>query len=601
MDNNILKNYESLEYQYNSLVNKKKQELKVISFARLLSFILIIPAYYYLDKIIGSYALGISLILLSFFLFLVKKYISFEKLLNRFKILAEINKNEILAIKHEYRSFDSGQEFTDHHHEYSFDLDFYGEGSLFQFLNRTGTKKGKYFLSQSLNNSFRSKSTIEKLQQSIQELSIEIGWRQILQAIGNESKNQNNNNNSDEIIYQRINLNSKKLLNYLTIIVPSITILMIALSIFGFVSAIFYVIPVICQWLIFTIYIKKINRFQNQFDSQSKIINSYSELLFHIENIKFSSPHLYELQNKLRVGNKTAGEITEELKKILNEFEYRQNIIVGVILNSVFLWDIRCILKMFKWQDKHANKLTDWLSVIAEFDALSSFANLNYNHPEWVMPKAVNSEYHLLAEDLGHPLITENKCITNSFDLTNNEQFVIITGANMAGKSTFLRTIGINMVLASNGSKVFASKFEFSPTKVYTNMRTSDNLMNDESYFYAELLRLQKMLNLIKNGDKLFIIIDEMLRGTNSTDKLNGSIELIKQLIKLKTRGIVATHDLNLTELSGLFPQIIKNQCFEVLLENNELSFDYKLSAGVTQTMNATFLMKKMGIIPKNN
>ena len=226
-------------------------------------------------------------------------------------------------------------------------------------------------------------------------------------------------------------------------------------------------------------------------------------------------------------------------------------------------------------------------------------SNCNYNHQEWATPDVSQSKFVFSAEDLGHPLIDEKRCIRNSFQLLPDEQIAIITGANMAGKSTFLRTIGVNLILASNGCKVCAAGFEFSPIRIYTNMRTSDNLMNDESYFYAELLRLQSMLNLLRNGEKLFVILDEMLKGTNSVDKLNGSKELIHQLISLNTHGIVATHDLGLTELARNIPSI-KNQCFEVQLHNDELNFDYKLTNGVTRTMNATFLMKKMGIIPRN-
>jgi DNA mismatch repair ATPase MutS len=232
-------------------------------------------------------------------------------------------------------------------------------------------------------------------------------------------------------------------------------------------------------------------------------------------------------------------------------------------------------------------------------DALVSLANCNYNHPGWATPTVSSSEFHFSAENMGHPLIDEKRCVRNSFQLTNDEQIVIITGANMAGKSTFLRTIGINLILASNGCKVCADSFTFSPIRIYTNMRTTDNLMSDESYFYAELLRLQSMLNHIRSGEKLFVVIDEMLKGTNSTDKLNGSKELVHQLVALKTHGIVATHDLNLTELALIYPSAIKNHCFEVQLRSDELIFDYKLTEGVTRTMNATFLMKKMGIIPK--
>lgn len=173
----------------------------------------------------------------------------------------------------------------------------------------------------------------------------------------------------------------------------------------------------------------------------------------------------------------------------------------------------------------------------------------------------------------------------------------IITGANMAGKSTFLRTVGVNMILAMNGCRVCADSFSLTPVPVYTNMRTTDNLQKDESYFYAELLRLQQMLELINEGTQVFIIIDEMLKGTNSIDKLNGSKALIEKLIALGANGLVATHDLKLTELKEQFPDKIINQCFEVTLANDNLRFDYKLQDGVTTTMNATYLMKQMGII----
>jgi len=321
-------------------------------------------------------------------------------------------------------------------------------------------------------------------------------------------------------------------------------------------------------------------------------------MLQQIETLNVKSSYLLALKKKLSHNEKTASEITAELQNILNQFEYRQNIIVAIILNLIFLWDIRCVSKFYRWQQNYSSELPKWFGVIAEMDALVSFANCNYNHPEWITPQISNAGFQFKTEDLGHPLINEKRCVRNSFHYSGDEQIVIITGANMAGKSTFLRTIGINLVLASNGCKVFASSFEFSPIRIYTNMRTSDNLMNDESYFYAELLRLQSILELLRKGENLFVIVDEMLKGTNSVDKLNGSKELIHQLISLKTHGIVATHDLGLTELAHTYPSSVKNQCFEVKLYSDELNFDYKLTDGVTRTMNATFLMKKMGIIP---
>jgi DNA mismatch repair ATPase MutS len=251
-----------------------------------------------------------------------------------------------------------------------------------------------------------------------------------------------------------------------------------------------------------------------------------------------------------------------------------------------------------QWHNNYESYVAEWFDVIAQMDALISLANLNYNHPEWVLPQIVDSEGIFQAKDLGHPLIPREKRIGNSFSLKEEERIVIITGANMAGKSTFLRTLGVNLILAAQGCRVCASSFSFSPMRLFTHMRTSDNLMKDESYFYAELLRLHHMLEMLRQGENLFIIIDEMLKGTNSIDKLNGSVELLKQLIQYKIHCVVATHDLKLTELAEEHPHVIKNQCFEVNLSNNDLEFDYKLRDGVTGTMNATFLMRKMGIIP---
>jgi len=263
----------------------------------------------------------------------------------------------------------------------------------------------------------------------------------------------------------------------------------------------------------------------------------------------------------------------------------------------LLLWDLRCTLKLFQWQKKHSESIHQWFEVLAEFDALSSLANLNHNHPEWTLPKLEDGDFHLTANKLKHPLIKEAKNIGNDFRMNGHGQIAIITGANMAGKSTFLRTIGVNMILAMSGCRANASWLSLKPVDLFTNMRTTDNLQNDESYFFAELQRLKAILDEIKAGRAVFVIIDEMLKGTNSEDKLSGSIKLIEQLIALGAVGLVATHDLKLTELAESHPQHITNKCFEIKLTDDELLFDYKLTDGVTSTMNANFLMRKMGII----
>jgi DNA mismatch repair ATPase MutS len=598
MNEVILQNYKSLAKTYQSDYDAQKKLLRFISLGRFICFISIFPAYYYLQHTNKFLALSASIALIIVFFLLIKKFIRTENQLLFYQHLVEINQNEIKAMNRDLSSFDPGNEFIDPHHDYSFDLDLYGNGSLFQFLNRTVTLKGKKQLSGILNQSQRSVREIEDRQQSIQELAEELTWRQNFLAKGMETEETQNRVQIDGSLGKVINLKSSRTIQFLLFTLPALTILLTALNFSGVYPNSAYLAAIFSQWIIFVLYSKTISKFYKQFERQAKGLNRYSEMLLLIETKSFKSNYLVHLKEKLSNQGKTASQITSELQKILNEFDYRQNILVGFVLNSILLWDIRCLSKLNQWQKMYENDLSVWFEVIAEIDALSSLANCNYNHPEWAIPEVVNSEFQLIANNLGHPLIDERKCIRNSFRLSKEEQIVIITGANMAGKSTFLRTIGVNLILAANGCKVCAESLQFSPIRIYTNMRTSDNLMNDESYFYAELLRLQTMLKLIRNGGNLFVIIDEMLKGTNSTDKLNGSKELINQLISLNAHGIVATHDLGLTELVQKYPSSLKNQCFEVLLQTDELKFDYKLTDGVTRTMNATFLMKKMGIIP---
>jgi len=598
MNTEIIHHYSQLADQYKAISDTKKKQLKLLSLARFICFIGIFPAYYYLNPVSSLMAILVALLLLIAFLTLIKTFIQTEKKQLFNQQLVEINRNEIEALNRNLTAFDPGNEFIDPHHDYSYDLDLYGAGSFFQFLNRTITNRGKTQLSNLLNQSLRPADQIVNRQGAIDELAKELTWRQHFIAYGQETEDEKNKIQIDDSIGQQIILNSAKTLQFLLLTLPPLTLLLISLYAIGIVESAIYLPAVFLQWILFILYSKTISRFHRQFESQAKLLGRYVQMLQQIANRKFENSYLVALKEKLSSKGKTADLITSELQVILNQFDYRQNILVGFVLNSVMLWDIRCLSKLYRWQQDYKTDLPRWFEVIAEMDALISLANCNYNHPDWTLPTLYGSEFQFKADNMGHPLIDEARCIRNSFQIIGSEQIVIITGANMAGKSTFLRTVGINLILASAGCKVCAESFIFSPIRLFTNMRTTDNLMNDESYFYAELLRLQTLLNLLREGENLLVIIDEMLKGTNSTDKLNGSKALINQLISLNTHGIVATHDLSLTELSTLYPSSIKNQCFEVQLRDDELIFDYKLSDGVTRTMNATFLMKKMGIIP---
>lgn len=597
MNSNPQQIYQKLRSGYQLKFQKTNRQLKWISFGRLISFVLIILSLIYLWNPGAKLLVPTFTLLFASFLFLIKKYISKEKERQFYQNLIRINEDELKALDGDFSHYKEGSEFIDIHHAFSFDLDLFGPQSFFQFLNRTSTQRGQKKLASLLSSCENQSDRIIKKQEAIAELADELNWRQYFSAKGKTDADQHDFDLITEWSATSFKLKTEKNIKWLITIYPVITIAVILLNIFAIVPWGLVVVFVLSQWTFYGFSGKTIQRFHHQFGSRSKILLKYIEMLHDIEEKNFLSDHLKQLKQKLYFQNQSASLISRKLMKLINELDYGRNLVVTLVLNSIFLWDIRCIYKLSKWHQQYHQILDNWFEVIAEFDALSSFGNYNFNHGNWIVPTPITGNFILNAEGLGHPLISDQKRVDNNFILEGSGKLAIITGANMAGKSTFLRTVGINMLLAMNGCKVCARQMRFTPIQLYTNMRTTDNLMNDESYFYAELLRLQQLLELLRKGERLFVIIDEMLKGTNSVDKLNGSKELVKQLISLSAAGIVATHDLKLTELASQFPASIQNLCFEVQLTNDDLSFDYQLRSGVTQTMNATFLMKKMGII----
>lgn len=597
MEQEIIERYQALADLYQGKYDKKKVQLRLIAWLRLVLFLSIVLAIFYLVPVNHTIGWTAVLACLAAFLFLIKQSVATERLLNYYQNLVKININEIKAIRHDFSCFDPGNEYIHSEHDYSYDLDLFGENSLFQFINRTVTGEGKNRLAHSIQDSNKNVDTIRQLQQALVELASNLDWRQQFLATGYKAEKES----SDNLILnpqKSPQLKHTSFLKVVLVILPLITITLGGLWVFGVIPNQWFFLSVFSQWALFLIYSRTISQFKKIYGLKTKLLNQYIDMLGLVEKKGFTSDYLVQLKSKLYSHGKPASDITSSLQQVLNELDYSQNILVGLALDSLLLWDIRCVYRLNQWHNEYESYVAEWFDVIARIDALISFANINYNHPDWALPIIEDNGRILHAEDLGHPLIPKEKRIDNSFVLKEDEQIVIITGANMAGKSTFLRTLGVNIIFASQGCKVCAASFTFTPVRLFTHMRTSDNLMKDESYFYAELLRLHHILELLRKGENLFIIIDEMLKGTNSIDKLNGSIELLKQLIQYKTHCIVATHDLKLTELASVYPRIIKNQCFEVNLSNNELEFDYKLRDGVTSTMNATFLMRKMGIIP---
>lgn len=571
------------------------QKLKRFVWYRFLSFMLIFAPLF----VWGTHSWLTFIFLLLFvilFLFLIKQNNQQDKRKRRLTVLKKITEDELLALEYSFAHFSGGEGFLDTDHFFSYDLDLFGEGSLFQFINRTSTQSGKQRLAGWFMNPPFQKEEILKKQLAVKELSEMQEWRLQFQADGQlfeETIDMSHEIKSWSAL--ELILKNGQRTKWLINLVPVLTFLAVIPAAIGY-SNLFIWVMILAQWMILFFYGKRINEYFKFFGRKSVLLEKYMQLLQQIEEKDFQSEYLKNMHQKITEPD-LVSHIFRQLKKRVKEFEYRGNIIVGLILNSLFLWDVRCVYKLWKWHQAYHRELSGWLDVIAEIDALNSLANFAKNNSGLIFPEIRDEDFIFQATRLGHPLLNPDKRICNNFEINGWSKVAVVTGANMAGKSTFLRTVGVNLILARMGAPVCAEKLVFTPIDLYTNMRTTDSLLKEESYFFAELKRIKGVLERLQKGERIFVILDEMLKGTNSVDKLNGSKELIRKLVHLKSVSLIATHDLKLSEMEQEFPEKVSNLCFEIRIENDELVFDYLLSDGVTQTMNATFLMKKMGII----
>ena len=571
------------------------KQVKRFAWYRFFTFLLIFaPLFVFGFK--SWYTLIFSFSATILFFFLIKKNIQLEKTKRKFAILKKIVEDELLALSHSFSHFKNGSEYLNTDHFFSYDLDLFGEGSLFQFINRTSTISGQQKLAGWLIKPPIQKEEIAKKQDGIRELSQIPEWR--LNFLANGQMFEETIELHNEIVSwagQDLKFKNAVSVKWILFVIPLLTLISLVPAVLG-VTNLFAWIMVITQWIFLYFFSKQIKQYFQFFGRKSELLSKYMQLLQFIEEKEFKSVLLCELQNKVRKPV-SASKIFLQLKYLVEQFDYRQNILVGFFLNSVLLWDIRCVYRLWNWHNQHHQKLADWLEVVAETDAIISLANFANNHAEFIFPEIHEGGFTFQTKEMGHPLLRKNKRVCNDFEINGWSKVMIITGANMAGKSTFLRTVGVNLILARTGAPVCAEKMIFTPIEIYTNMRTTDSLLKDESYFFAELKRIKGVLDWLQKGERIFVILDEMLKGTNSVDKLNGSKELLRKLVQFKSVSLIATHDLKLSEMEDDFPQQVFNKCFEIRIENDDLVFDYKLSDGVTKTMNATFLMKKMGII----
>ncbi|MFV0539196.1 MAG: MutS-related protein [Dysgonomonas sp.] len=518
-------------------------------------------------------------------LFLQKKYC---------ELLIKNAEDELKGIDYDFSAFDGAPEKADGDHSYSLDLDLFGDRSFFQSINRTVTAFGKNKLADSLLDTYEKKEEITAQQEAVKELSSDFDILKRFRVTGQMSEIEDLDIHYFSQQFMQTKSLAKSLWRYFIYIIPvvfaAITVLyvtdLIPLSVVG-----------LCWTVAFSLSLvplKDIRAKMALFEKKIEVLQTYSNLLNIIEKEQFSSDLLKELHNKINKDH-SASLAIHQLKSLSNNLDQSFNVLGLIFLNPVFFWNIYYAIRIENWILQHKDNVAIWLKVLAKFDSLVSFATYAYNHPDYAYPE-VSDTFVFDGKDLGHPLLNRAVCVRNDVAIDKNPFFLVVTGANMAGKSTYLRTIGINLTLACAGAPVCASSLKFYPFKLVTNLRTSDSLTDNESYFFAELKRLKMIIDRLQSGEQLFIILDEILKGTNSEDKQKGSIALMKQLVSLEGNGIIATHDLILGNLEKEFPDAIKNYRFEADIKDEQLSFTYKIREGIAQNMNASFLMKKMGI-----
>ncbi|HPR73052.1 MAG TPA: hypothetical protein PLX41_05255 [Bacteroidales bacterium] len=580
-------------------IKKEEKLLFIISLLRLITFaggLVIIYLSFDLSKYLG---LAVIVFFTTFFLFLLK-YHAFHSTNKVFlENLKLLNTNEATALKGDFSMFSEGNEFVEKDHDFTYDSDVFGPSSLYQYLCRTCTGYGSEVLAGWLSEPCSVASTLEERQEAIKELSGKDHWRKKFLATGM-------NNSLDHSHIERLarwlteeSTEKKSLYRKVLIwILPVCNLLSLGLVIAGLLNYSLFLFFFFLSLFIVGMDLRKISAIHEDLSGRFRFLGSLGNLLELINNEPFEAPLINSMKKGVLADEKSAVIALRELGGIIRAFDSRLNIIVGFVLNGLFLWDQHCKRRLEKWKKTYREQFPLWLDMVGQIDAFISLGNFSYNNRDYTFPFiSADRKYLFRAVRSGHPLIKGENRVCNDFTLDRQGRICIVTGANMAGKSTFLRSVAINCILAMTGAPVCAEELEFLPVRLFTSMRTTDSLSSNESYFYAELKKLRILKEKLQKGENVFFLLDEILKGTNSEDKSQGSKIFIDKLIELGGSGLIATHDLSLGALEAKYPDRIINKCIEVEIDGEIIHFDYILRDGIASKKNAVLLMKQMGIL----
>jgi hypothetical protein len=591
MEKTLQQRAAQFEKEYLTYLKKEKQ----ITAARFVIFIAAAYLLYASFKFDNYWLLVPTVILIILFFVLLKFDTIVISKKNKAKTLQTINEKEIVFLQTNKIDTNNGLQFVTPKHLYTNDLDVFGNSSLYQFLNRTATVMGQQQLANALQTA-QQQEQIEANQAAVKELATKLAFRQNVYAYAQLS---DDNVKKYQQILDWTNTESKplhKFIRVLMVIMPLVLITCIILynvtniPNMGWASTFVFIF----NTFIFSLYSKVLLHIIGSNSNIHNTLKQYATIIRHIETEALTAPRLLQLQSQLKTTNIEASKALAKLSTIMYNIENVQNVFGAFIVNGFSFFHLYQLQALHNWKTQYASYLPLWLQVIGNVESLNSLANVAHNNPGFCYP-TINDSKPFVFQHMGHPLIASTKRVCNSWQ-SNAHNFIVLSGSNMSGKSTFLRTVGVNIILAQAGAPVCATAASIQCAQLVTCMRLNDSLEDNESYFFAEVKRLQQIVETCA-VTKCFVILDEILRGTNSDDKQQGTIKTIQKLLQLNATGIVATHDIEVCNWGKQLPSQIQLLCFENSIINNELHFDYTLQHGICQNKSATFLLQKNGVI----
>lgn len=594
---NPLKYYSNKISELSAEIAKLRSKSRLFGTLRLFGFIAIPAVLIGLNFTLLSVVL--AFIAFCFFLFFVKTHININTIKSQKEILRKFYKDELEALQNwDFTRFNQGKQYDRASHPFSKDLALFGNHSIFQMVCRAHSHLGQKYLADEILFLKLKKEEVLANQEAVKEISKLLNFKEAFIIRSREKEIQASQFKSMKswFLFGYTGKQIKKLA-VLGIFQTALFSALLGGILWVNLSWSLMILPFITMVILLVPYFKQINTLMAQSDGIAPLLKQISFLLKNIESTPFKSTLLKEKQSILLKGKSASMEI-ETLFKAFKRLEYRQNFIVGFLLNITCLWDLWSLRSIEKIKHQFKGSFEEWMDAVNFFDTMISKGQFAFNYPDARYPEIEEEGgVHIKATMVKHPLIPPTKSVPNSFEIEQTGKLKLVTGANMAGKSTFLRTVGVNHILASMGMPIFCEQWSFKPMQLFTSMLTVDDLSEEKSYFLAEVERLADMVHFIQKQPDTLLIMDEILKGTNSHDKEEGSRRFIHKLISMEGTGIIATHDLNLTKMEDQFPSQIENLSFEVEHVKDKMNFDYTLRKGATKTMNAMQLLKNKGLI----